>query len=788
VPGGVRTTGTEAWGAFDFELSNRTDRDRLARVLVFFAQRPDAQYGRDLWVPARSTLRSWTLVGPSPVPKDDRANEIQMLLYDRSEGKDQLILPRQEERIRDRLVRYRKRDPTTSVLVETVPSPLPVPGDLPAPEPRWEEVLRFVRTFRHAQHLSEVIIPVHPTNLPPTPEAFDGIDQLAIASDALANDPAGTRAVRQWLERGGKVWVMLDRVALETVAPLLGDALDFQVVDRVSLTSFRVHTQSPGLPADEGPAQSHEKPVDLVRVLLPPHERVRHTVDGWPVWFTRPVGQGTVLFMTLGDRGWSRPRQPHDRRSPYQNFPDLPVPHPPLEAVAAELYPKAKEGGFQPIAFRQALAEDIGYQVLGRGTAGLVFALFLAGTLGLGLALRQSRRPEMLGWLAPAAALLATATFLVLGERSRRSAPATLAVAQIVDGISGTPEASIHGLLSVYRPDSGPVPAAGARGLFELDLEAVEGQTRRFLLTDMDSWRLEGLTLPAGVRSAPFRANMPTGAPITAVARLGPDGLEGKLEAGPFGDLEDAILSTQGGRNLAVRLNPDGSFRAGSQDALPAGQFLTGALLSDRQQRRQGLYRQFLRKGNPLPPHLDGRNALLAWASPLELPFTLGPEARTSGTALLAVPLQLERPAPGTLVTIPGPLLAVRRILNGRPVRVILESRSPTTLHLRFQLPPELLPLEVERARLSAKIDAPGRLVTVAVGPATRPVEIHRTESPLQPLAVVLAGPQLPPLDDDGGLHLHLTLGEQQAGGQDLHRADSWTIHYIELEVTGRIR
>ena len=80
--------------------------------------------------------------------------------------------------------------------------------------------------------------------MPPTEEAFDGVDHLIVASDRLADDPAGMRALRRWLEQGGRAWVMLDRVHPDTVAALLGDALDFEVVDHVGLTSFQIETQS----------------------------------------------------------------------------------------------------------------------------------------------------------------------------------------------------------------------------------------------------------------------------------------------------------------------------------------------------------------------------------------------------------------------------------------------------------------------------------------------------------------------------------------------------------------
>src|SRR5579885_1591907 len=107
VPGGVRTSATESWAMFDFSVTNWTNQDRLARVLVFFPDRPDVQYGRDVWVPAHSTQSSWMLVGPGSHPKPGQSSEIQMLLYDRTDGTDRLILPPTEERIRARGVLHR---------------------------------------------------------------------------------------------------------------------------------------------------------------------------------------------------------------------------------------------------------------------------------------------------------------------------------------------------------------------------------------------------------------------------------------------------------------------------------------------------------------------------------------------------------------------------------------------------------------------------------------------------------------------------------------------------------
>src|SRR5262249_23323091 len=146
-----------------------------------------------------------------------------------------------------------------------------------------------------------------------------------------------------------------------------------------------------------------------------------------------------------------------------------------------------------------------------------------------------------------------------------------------------------------------------------------------------DTWHLEGLSLPVGVRFAPFQMTVRTDEPIRVTARFGPDGLEGKVAAGPFHDLADALLTTPGGRNVSVRLQPDWTFSASRADILRKGQSLPGSSLRARQQRRQELYRHFLRQTGTHAG--EGRLRLMAWAEPIDTHFTLVPGARTVGTA-----------------------------------------------------------------------------------------------------------------------------------------------------------
>jgi len=78
-------------------------------------------------------------------------------------------------------------------------------------------------------------------------------------------------------------------------------------------------------------------------------------------------------------------------------------------------------------------------------------------------------------------------------------------------------------------------------------------------------------------------------------------------------------------------------------------------------------------------------------------------------------------------------------------------------MHLRFQLPGEVLPLQIEKARLSLKINAPGRQVTVAGRTDRGPIELTRVHSPLDALRLDITQEQLLHLDPEGGLYLDLT-------------------------------
>src|SRR5262245_50401822 len=419
APGAPGNFATEGWQSYDFNLTNRTPVDRVGRLVLFFIGQPEVKYGRDIWVPAGSTVSTWLLVGPATPAPGSKNCEIETLLFDRTDGKERLLLPPTEEKIRSRGLNFRRHEPITAVMVDDAePEGFPF-GRLPAPDTPADEAESLARAFRLARgNLSENLSVLRTGPLPDSPEALDSVEHFVIASDRIAADPVGMRTLRHWLITGGKLWIMLDRVRPEVVAPLLGDALDFQVVDQIGLTTTNVVMPVRGSEEVNVPLlpyERHERPVAFMRVLLPDPQQAPHTIDAWPVWFTRNVGRGKVMFTTLGPRGWYRPRGAGDSPAKFanadtRNFPKTPVPLPHLVRLAEELHPAPEQSAFRMDEFQPMLTEEIGYSVISRTSVVALFGGFLAAALALGAALRKARRPELLGWLGPVAAEIGRAS------------------------------------------------------------------------------------------------------------------------------------------------------------------------------------------------------------------------------------------------------------------------------------------------------------------------------------------------------------------------------------------
>ena len=795
-PAGYRASVTDRWSTLWFRIVNNDATPRLIRAVAFYEGANDTQFARDVWVPGNAALSAWLPIGPAPTQKAALAREIQMLLYDRTDGKDRLVLPPGEERVRGRVVSYRKHEPTMAVFVDD-----PISQDfssfrVPTSD---EEVIKLAKVVRGMSRMSVSIYVTSTEELPSSIEALDGLDQIILASNRLKTDPVTLAAIRSWVERGGLLWVMLDRVDPDMLGPILGESFVPTVVDRTSLTSIKLTDRF--TISEKLAAREFDRPVPFVRIAMADRDSVVHSIDGWPASAVVRRGRGKILLTTLGPAGWYRDRNltptqrpPEiatpgtpgaptgasiDPPSPFPSVPDLPVGINELEAIAGEFKPS--EHPFTPDDMRSLLTDEIGYSVPPRGLVVGIFGAFIASLFGVGFLMRRSKQTAMVALIGPLIAFVAAGAFVAFGISARQSVPPTVATAEIVEIAPGGQEASIRGLFATYQPESGPVKLSANSGtILDLDMQGLEGQTRRRVWTDRDAWHDENLSLPAGVRLGSFRGTRTTGT-VVAKATFGPDGIRGQFLPGVFQNPSDAIFVTPNRNRSAVRMAADGKWETGGQDLLSGDRYVAGLVLSDRQQRRQDVLRKLLASASP--ESIAGRDTMLVWASTSDVPIAVGEVAKNVGNSLVLVPIEYERTAPSTRVSIPVAFLPYRRFDQGTLRTLTMDSTYPVDSRLRFQLPPSVLPLTIERAVLHVKARCPYRAVTLNGYTGDVPTKLLRVEGPSETISQEIVDPKYLQLDATGGLHVGLVIGKDES---DTPRSDTpWAIESIGLEIVG---
>lgn len=788
-PAEFRANATEAWVPITFTLTNFDKVERYARVAVFFAHQPDLQYCRDLWVPAESTINGTVLLGPPELDKKKKSVEIQYHLYEKKGNDFERVRQKIDGPVPSRLILYRPKEPSTAVLADPIKFQVEQFGKLPAPPPATQEILQFVKEFRKNASLSQQIHLKELGTLAADIDYYDAIDHFVVATKAMKHNSPGLVTLRNWLERGGTIWVMLDHIDPNILPGLLGDAYDFTIVDTVSLSSWQIKPRGNADRTEKPRLQTVEQPVDFVRVQLPPEERITQSIDGWPVLFSRSVGKGHVVFSTLGARGWTLPviaadanRGAGGRRGPTgSKYIDA------FRELANEIVTIPTTDSSDEI-YQSQLAAEIGYTVLGWTTvAGIVLAAVLCSLL-LGWSIRSWRQKELLGLIGPAVAVGAAVSIYFFGTLSQEKAESSIAYFQIVETTPGLNTVDVQGHFAYYQRDAeGTRVVAENGGMIELPNASVQGKIRRRVQTDMGNWYWENLTLPVGVHFGTFSTNVTTPEPSKVVVRFAEDQSQGKLDASAFGALDDIMLHGGTGRHAAIQLQSDGSFLVSSVNALAPGHYVADGLLTDQQQRREVYLSETLKRKRF--QRLYNNPILLAWGQPLDIGLKTIPPASTIGNALIVVPVEIAPVPAGESITIPSQFINYRRVFLDGLVMPAKEANNAVDMRLRFQLPREVLPINVKEIRIMGKIKAPSRKVVLSAVAGNTTEELRQWTSPLDPFEIKLSDEKYLQTDENGGLFINLNIGDLPArpgaSVTDVALPEPWTIEYLEMEVRG---
>jgi len=430
-----------------------------------------------------------------------------------------------------------------------------------------------------------------------------------------------------------------------------------------------------------------------------------------------------------------------------------------------------------------------------------------------------SRRDQMehLAWVVPLIAVAATGVFLATGLANSKSVPPTIAALEIHRVLPGTNETRTEGLAAIYDSQSRSTDWAVDRRRWAIPVPPSTGEIRRLVWLDDDAVVPDNASTAAGsVGTARLTAATVSNGPLAVTAEFGPDGLEGFFGDGGAGSAvpSDGVIVQASMPGLPVTALPDGRFTADADDVLAAGEYAAGGLLSDEQARRHAVLQQLLIPDDgwvfPREPSLLAWSDDLAWAGD----FPEGYD--TVGAALNVVPLTLRRTPPGTRFTVPSTFLkptieagrsGTSTAYSGRTGQWVKGLTRGGETVLRFELPAEVRPCQLDGGTLSIRCTIPSRQLKIvsystassatSSSATAEPTEVFSRANPSGVLTIPLSAEHLA-LDAGGGVRLGIAVGNLEQTETSRDRSESedesgladfqdtgWQIDYARLTLTG---
>lgn len=776
----------DQWCNLHLRLENGGNLSHDLLCTSYFETDTSLQYGRQIWLPPHARL---TLPHPALVPHvaSDKAASINIssLVIERAAGAEVLLKSESGQLRHDRSMLLTQPSRITGIVygssgVSEVP----------------QDVMDLVIGCRAVQKLTNKVTILADDFLPSDETTLRYLDHLVIADNRLTDDYAALAAVRRWLHGGGRLWVMLDRVNQEFLERLLGDDFEGHVADRVGLTAVRVDV-APSLrypDGESGEVLNFDEPVDMARLVVT-GMKVSNTVDGWPAALSMPYGEGRLSITTLGPRAWIKPTPPgmFPANSPLANT--AYVPRTPMEELSTSLLANRESPLLMSDDFESLAREYISYKIPNWSLIAGMMSGFLATLLVVGGVLWRLQRLEHFGWSGSLLAALVGLAFLGIGQANRRGVPSTESTVQLAQVISGTDDVRSQGAVAVYRPEPSPAPIqTNHGGLIEIDAKGAEGATRRMITTDLQSFYWDGLPQPSGLRLYSESTSNANPRRYEAHATLNAQGLSGRF-AGSIGAGEDVMLTTQFGR-VGLKKSADGTWSGGIEEILAPNQYIAASFLGAEQERRLRILEKLF--ASKTWKKLQQRPQLLVWLKDGPQGFLFGDGLTQQGQTLLVLPAELTRPATGTEMLIPAPLISysTRRPPDGSlPAGcwddnlVEWQKRSGhCTTWLSFQIPRTLLPAKAIKGRLEVKVSgAIDRFEILGLRDGAL-VRLQEVNNPVGTVQVEIADASMMDISSDGELTLGITAGDPDKAAAASNAAISkvgTTVDYWKIESLG---
>lgn len=791
-----------AWSVLLVNAINRTDEWNDGLISVYFPPDVGRQFVRRVTVPPQTARTTWLPIRfPGDIPQQVERYRYNALALDPKSPREVLLRKAGDPLMMEHLVGVSHASVKTATLLR---QPKPT-GDLEqfqVDRDSWETMM----AARVSVGLEESANDMHGDFLPPWSQVLQGFDQFVVTSDRILRDSGGLNSLRGWVRDGGRLWLTLDTLSLETVQLILGDSARIELVDRVELDQYEIVTEGS---ADEPVITETcdlETPVTMVRAVTTAPQ-VTCRVNGWPAAFWVPMGEGEVLVTTLGARGWR---------------PEFEKGHTKALRQLASGFFLGREPRFDVQQLQGAVQQQIGYSVPSRWLPLSVLGSFW-GVLLIGIiALWRKTKLEYLSWFVPAAALVAAVTLVFVGQRNSHQVPPTIASFELVRAAPETDELIVDGLAAIYDKETRPVQwKATSRYLLYPETQS-DSEVRREVWTDNDSVETQNATSRAGsVGVASFAGTRSWSGPLSLKASFQSTGLQGKVVLGTSQDVSaeqsasvsadrilDPLVVSLPNMTAAARIGPDGQLTVSPDDMLAIGQYSAETLLSDEQRWRTDTLKQvFSATDNVFFPR---RVSLVFWMEEQEPSLEMPAGFARRNHSLRVVPIELQRTPTNTPFAIPASFLSVSSVAgrqgrstsyNSRTGEWVKGLNTPSETVLRFQLPAEVLPSQLERGKLAIRLNVPNRNLVVSVIQDGSYQVIRTEKDPTGLLELDLTADQLP-LDRHGAVrlafevtktHEELEVAANRGGAAAMATGaannsgnSTWQIDFVRLSVSGK--
>lgn len=777
----------DRWSSTTATVSNPGDETRTALVVVTPPATGGLQYAKRFMVPGRANVEAtW----PVRVGKANKTTS----------DFEYMIFPDGAE---DGLIRRRADEefiPSYSAIVEPNSSSgmTGILHEADEPADQLDLTFQMVRVMSYLQRQVQSVASLRLAALSSHGECLEPYDQLTLTSSELLSHPDAVNCIQAWLQRGGRLWIRLDRTGIDAARLILSDALSMSLIGECTTNSVML-TLNPEYSREMFPIReverTFEEPIRYLRVVADGGEAIWN-MDGWPAALRVPVGRGTVFVTTVDASVFLLPHTPKRQDAPaFQLIPSA-------EFTIGQLFERRPEPVLLQDMVSEQAANEIGFRIPSRYTAIGLTLCFPALLLASGVWLQRRGHGERLVLFLPFLAVLFAVPAIGTGILGRRVAPKTVIETAFIQSVPGLKRLVSDGYASVFDFGSEELRVSGSGGtIVEEETDPTNRNYRRLVWTESETCHWEGLEQPNGIQTFSVRSLEYLDRPLSANVTFDANGVVGKLGGGGLQAAGNLIIAGMNPDRMSLRLDAGGiQFSGTPEDVLAVGDFSGTSLVSDEQRRRAEVYASIFdmeERSEPFP----NAPSLLFWAEADRQAVNLSdPNIRHRRSLLVVQPLRMEQPPVETRITIPSPFIRLRTLpdANGAGVSGVfnnakrrwLSAEAGSRSFMEFQIPDVCLPFEVDTADIELFLRAGSRTVTVSAGSFETQEVVRLLESPLGAHSIQIPADLIRDSCRHGKLYLSLTVSDLQKSLQPANASqtqnDYWEISRMGLTLTGK--